>query len=125
MSLDVRLYYGGKEELPCRHCGGTGRTTEEPEEVYEANVTHNLAQMAEAAGIYKHLWRPEEIGVTKASQLIEPLRVGLELLKADPDRFEAYNPSNGWGSYKNFVPWVESYLRACEANRDAEIRVSR
>jgi len=37
-----------------------------PTSVYDANITHNLGAMAEAAGIYKHLWRPEEIGITKA-----------------------------------------------------------
>ena len=38
----------------------------EPEGAYSANITHNLGKMAEEAGIYKHLWRPEEIGITKA-----------------------------------------------------------
>lgn len=27
--------------------------------IFSANITHNLNAMAEAAGIYKHLWRPE------------------------------------------------------------------
>jgi precorrin-6x reductase len=27
---------------------------------FEANITHNLNRMAEAAGVYKVLWRPEE-----------------------------------------------------------------
>lgn len=46
-------------------------------EVYDANITHNLNTMAEEAGIYKHLWRPEELGITKAKDLIEPLAEGL------------------------------------------------
>lgn len=98
---------------------------EETNEVYSSNVTHNLNSMAEEAGIYKHLWRPDEIGITKAGQLIEPLRAGLTLLKSDPPRFEKHNPLNGWGSYQAFVPWVENYLRACEENPDADIHVSR
>jgi hypothetical protein len=60
--------------------------------------------MAEAAGIYMHLWRPEEIGITKAHELIEPLTNGLKLLKDDPEKFKAYDSPNGWGTYKNFVP---------------------
>lgn len=29
-------------------------------EVFNRGITHNLNKMAEAVGIYKHLWRPEE-----------------------------------------------------------------
>ena len=96
-----------------------------PTEVYWANITHNLGRMAGEAGIYQALWRPEEIGLTTAAQLIEPLAAGLALLKADPARFEAHNSPNGWGLYKNFVPFVERYLEACRENPDATIRVSR
>ncbi len=97
----------------------------QPTEVYEANITHNLGAMANEAGIYKHLWRPDEIGITKAAELIEPLRAGLALMKADPPRFEAHDSPNGWGLYKNFVPFVEKYLAACEEFPDADVSVSR
>ena len=29
------------------------------DELYSANITHNLTGMADAAGIYMHLWRPQ------------------------------------------------------------------
>ena len=93
--------------------------------VYDANITHNLGKMANAAGIYKHLWRPEELGITKAAELIEPLREGLARLKADPEEYEQYNASNGWGKYEHFVEFVEEYLAACDANPDATVEVSR
>lgn len=32
---------------------------------YHANITHNLGKMAEAAGIYHALWRPDEIGIKR------------------------------------------------------------
>ncbi len=35
---------------------------EETNEVYSANITHNLGEMADKAGIYYALWRPEEKG---------------------------------------------------------------
>ncbi len=100
-------------------------TRVQPTEVYSSNITHNLNKMAEAAGIYAHLWRPEEIGITKAAQLIDPLREGLARLRADPAKFEAYNASNGWGLYKHFVPFVEQYLAACIKYPDADVSVSR
>lgn len=96
-----------------------------PVTVYDANITHNLNKMAEAAGIYKHLWRPDEIGVTKACELIEPLTAGLAKLKADPAHFEQFNAPNGWGMYRHFVQFVEEYLAACVENPDADVRVSR
>jgi hypothetical protein len=96
-----------------------------PTHIYDRNITHNLNRMAEEAGIYKELWRPDEIDVTHARQLIAPLRAGLERLKADPDRFRKLNPSNGWGSYEGLVQFVEEYLGACEENPDAEVSVSR
>ena len=98
---------------------------EESNAVYSGNITHNLNSMAEEAGIYKHLWRPDEIGVTKAHQLVEPLRVGLALLKSYPERFEKHNSPNGWGLYKHFVPFVEEYLAACEQHPDADVSVWR
>lgn len=100
-------------------------TAVRPTKVYSANITHNLGRMADEAGIYRHLWRPEEIGITTAGQLIEPLSVGLELLKSDPSRFKAYNSPNGWGLYEHLVPFVEQYLEACKENPDAEIGVWR
>lgn len=94
-------------------------------EVYDSNITHNLKKMAEAAGIYMHLWRPEEIGITKAEQLIVPLTNGLKWLKDCPEHFKAYDSPNGCGTYKHFVPFVENYLRACEENPDALVEASR
>ena len=103
MSLDITLY-------------AVRRTA-----VYDANITHNLNKMASEAGIYKELWRPEEVGITKAGQLIKPLQEGLALLKSDPERFKHLNPENGWGSYEGLVEFVEKYLEACVESPDAEV----
>jgi hypothetical protein len=81
--------------------------------------------MAEAAGIYNHLWRPGEIGITHARQLIKPLKGGLAKMKLDPDKYREYDSPNGWGRYDDFVPWIERYIEACIQDPDAEIRVSR
>jgi hypothetical protein len=98
---------------------------EESDEVYSANITHNLNSMAGEAGIYKELWRPDEIGVTHAEQLIAPLRSGLALLKEKPEYFRRFNPENGWGSYEGLVEFVADYLAACERYPIAEVYASR
>lgn len=94
-------------------------------EIYSANITHNLNVMSKEAGIYKHLWKPEELGITTAGQLIEPLTAGLALLKSDPERFKKFNPKNLWGEYANLVQFVEEYLNACISEPEAKIEVSR
>lgn len=97
----------------------------EPCEVFESNITHDLAGMATEAGIHKHLWRPDGIGITKAGELIGPLTTGLALMRSDPARFKAFDADNRWGTYDQFLPWIEKYLAACREYPDAEVRVSR
>jgi hypothetical protein len=92
---------------------------------YSANITHNLNKMAMAAGIYQHLWRPDEIGIVRASELIDPLAKGLALLKSKPQYFRAFDSPNGWGIYDHFVPFVENYLAACRAHPKAKVEVCR
>ena len=81
--------------------------------------------MAEEAGIYKHLWRPEELDIKTAAELIGPLEIGLQRLKDAPEYFKQFEPDNERGKYDVFVTWVEKYLAACKENPDAEISVSR
>ena len=96
-----------------------------PLDIYEGNITHNLAEMAKAAGIYEVLWRPEELGMGTARELIRPLRAGLAALRADPAHFRLLEPSNGWGSYESLVEFVTDYLAACEIHPNATLEVSR
>jgi len=108
MSLDVAL--------TCGHCNG---------ELFSANITHNLNAMAEAVGIYKPVWRPDENGIRHASDLIDILETGIAKMKADPAKFKEMDPENGWGSYDNFLPWLESYLEACKKYPKAVIGACR
>ena len=80
--------------------------------------------MARAAGIYEHLWRPHEMGIETAGQLIEPLERGISLMKQDPQRFRALDSPNGWGTYRDFLPWLETLLQACRDYADAKVDVS-
>lgn len=96
---------------------------DDPEYVYESNITHNVAAMAKLAGVYDCCWRPNESGLTKAKDLIEPLTVGLRALEADPGRFKRLNPENGWGNYDGLVEFVREYLEACVRYPEADVRV--
>lgn len=152
MSLDVSLFLTGAKRKQgsgvwVLDCGETRQITreewyerfpycepvafKEPEdvvmddEVYWRNITHNLNKMAGAAGIYEACWRPEGIGVTHAKQLIPLLKAGLERLLADPEKFKAFNPKNGWGDYEGLVNFVRDYLARCEQYPEATVSVSR
>ncbi len=93
--------------------------------VFHANITHNLNTMAEAAGIYKALWRPEEVNIETAEQLIAPLRTGLAWLQTEPEHFKQFNPQNGWGDYNGLVEFIADYLRACTRYPAAKVRAWR
>lgn len=125
MSLDI--YLKGEPRVAtcvCPECDHGHDRIEVPS-IYSANITHNLNVMADAAGLYWPIWRPEEIGIQVASELIEPLRVGISALKAEPSRFKAMEPKNKWGTYDNFIPWLERLLEACEKNPEAKVEASR
>jgi len=94
-------------------------------EVFSQNITHNLNKMAEALGIYKAVWRPEEINFTKAKQLIEPLENAIKLMREDPEKYKKFDAENGWGTYRDFLPWLKKYLAACKESPNARIEVSR
>ena len=115
MSLDVHLM----AEV------NTGASEPVEVELFWRNITHNLNTMADKAGIYKHLWRPEEIAIDTAEQLVDPLKIGLARLKSDPEEFKKLNPPNGWGDYDGLVAFVEDYLAACEKHPKAKVSVSK
>lgn len=98
--------------------------------VYSANITHNLTDMAERCGLYKPLWRPEEIEIVDgikietADQLVPFLTHGLSILCGNPEKFKKYNPKNGWGNYELLVEFTADYIVACVKNPSARIEVS-
>jgi hypothetical protein len=118
-----------REEWDRLHPGieqvAVGAMDVEDNRVYSANITHNLNAMAKVVEIYMPLWRPDEIGITTASELIKPLAVGLNELIYDPVKYKKFNPPNGWGSYEVLVEFVREYLAACQKWPNANVRVWR
>jgi hypothetical protein len=123
MSLDVYLFK--HKEIPDSTPSYGEKDSEESEELYWANITHNLGEMAKEAGIYQALWRPEEIGATQAKDIIDIVDKGLLDLIARPSYYERFDSPNGWGTYKHFVPFVAKYLEALKKYPESYIYVSR
>ena len=124
MSLDVYLY--GPTRMVPRRCDlGHIHEQEEGEELFSANITHNLNKMADAAGLYEALWRPEQIDANVAADLIPRLEAGLAKLQADPAEYRKLNPGNGWGNYSHLLELTRDYLKACKEHPTATIQVCR
>lgn len=139
MSLDVTL----KITYHVSYDGG--KTLEErEEEVYGANITHNLGEMAKRAGLYEALWRPymlkedyvttEDYGKEleyeanveiRAKEILPVIEKGLEDMKLRPEYFKKFDSPNGWGLYDNFIPWIEKYAEACKEFPEAIVYVDR
>lgn len=115
MSLDFKLYAlcdtGGKE--PRHHS------------VVDLNITHNLSTMADKAGIYDCLWRPDENEITRATDLISPLEAGIKKLESDPEKYKAMNPENGWGCREGLLLFAKHILESAKDNPSALISVCR
>lgn len=70
----------------------------------EWNYTHNCNDMMRAAGVD---WVYTLDGL-KVKDTIPQFEMMLENLKADPERYIAMNPPNGWGDYNSLVAiWEE------------------
>jgi hypothetical protein len=95
------------------------------ETLFDRNITHNLANMADACGVYKCLWRPDENDIKTASQLIEPLENALKMILSDVGKFIKYNATNGWGTVEGFVMFLEDCLSAAKEYPLALITVCR
>tara|TARA_R110000796_G_scaffold177590_1_gene294414 strand:+ start:896 stop:1294 length:399 start_codon:yes stop_codon:yes gene_type:complete len=119
MSLDVSLH--------------DPTATYDTEELYHANITHNLNLMANNAGIYDALWKPyrllegcsytadrqeeedfRQLNIDKVSaDMITPtIEKGLDDMKKRPEYYKQFDSDNGWGIYDDFIPFIEKYLEA-------------
>lgn len=94
-------------------------------EVHWQNITHNLNKMADVAGFYKALWRPEEIPITKAKELLPYLEKGVADMRENPEKYMYHSAENGWGTYEQFLPWLDTLIQACKDYPESTISVSR
>jgi hypothetical protein len=120
MSLDIYVYIQATDQHDPEDIEQHAKVDESGEkvplvEVYWANITHNLNQMASAAGIYQVLWRPGYEYTPITPEVCQQLEEGLAKLKADPEEYKKYNAPNGWGLYQHFVPFVEGVLEAVKS----------
>jgi hypothetical protein len=93
------------------------------------NFTHNLASMAEAAGIYQVLWHPNKdytdtwhdswIEYTTAAEILPILQNGYDKMLSDPIYYKSFEPANRWGTYDEFIKVIAEIIQACKDHAGA------
>lgn len=117
MSLNI---YGKipTQECECPKCGAefTQFTT-----VFDMNITHNLKKMAVEAGcgILWDLWDK------KAWEIITDVKSAIKNLEENPEKFDAFNAPNGWGTRIQFIPWLKQLLEKLEEFPHAKLLISK
>ena len=120
MSLDVSLYEIKKIECECWKIHKI-----KWDWIRDYNITHNLNKMAEEAGLYYVLRRPEEIWVSMWKEALPLLEKWLKKLIAHPNKYKKLNPENGWWDYEWLVEFVKEYIFQVKENPDCMVSVSR
>jgi len=97
------------DEIEARHEHGDVR-------VFDKNVGGSLEDLAISADLYQYIWRPDEIGIDKASQLLGPLITGYQRLKEHKT----------WSvQYDRLCCLVSEYIIVCGEHPDATVTVWR
>lgn len=94
------------------------------------NITHNLAKMAnqcevDGVSLYTLLWHPDEVlinGKPSISYCQNILILYIEL-KTHRERYEKFNPSNGWGSYDSLLNALKKIAMCFINNYISDLKV--
>ena len=121
MSLEIYLY--SKKTLTC-DCGRV-HEIDTDNNVFNANITSNLYRMAIEAGVGDELWNPYELDISKAGQLIEPLNNAIADMEHRPSHYQKFDAANGWGTYKDFLPWLKRLYDACKEYPNSTVEISK
>ena len=88
-------------------------------ELLEINYTYNVSKMFSAAiGETPSKWNGKP-----ASEVREACLKILAAFEADPAKFQAMNPENGWGDFDGARNFIRSISDACQKAPRAIVRV--
>lgn len=90
--------------------------------VVSKNITHNLGQMWKEAGIYDALYMSEG---KKAEEILPVLKEGLNKMIDDPIKYKAFDAPNGWGEYRDALPWLTELIAEIREYPDGIISISK
>jgi|SRR6266852_4906709 len=89
----------------------------EPAVIWESNYTSNCSGMWwEALG--RSL---RDFQGAPCSESAGPLAEGAQRMQAEPERYRAMNPENGWGDYEGALEFLRDLAEACKTHSRAVI----
>lgn len=91
-------------------------------EVFSMNITHNLSTMADKAGFYEQLWYLS--GIRTCEDLLPYIEAGLAELKWKPNEYSQYSNKGGWGTYEQFVDWLQKLIDNLKIDPKADLFTS-
>lgn len=91
-------------------------------QVISKNITHNVSGMWKEAGIHEELYNSDG---KKALEIIPALEAGFKLMAEDPERFKAFDASNGWGTYRHALPWLAELISELKNHPNGIITISK
>lgn len=108
MSLDFTLY--------------SDNESNDVDNIYSGNYTHNVAKMWRRSGVYDALYNSEG---KLAKDILPVLANGYEHMKENPSEYEELNPPNKWGSYEGALDYLKEVMDACRKYPNSKIAISK
>lgn len=90
-------------------------------DILDANYTYNVSGMLKEALGTEHGIR--DLDGVECSVAAPILRRGIDAMVADPARFEAMDPPNGWGSHHGALELLIKIAEACARAPRATLRI--
>ncbi len=87
---------------------------------YSANITSNVAKMWRLAGCDL-----AEYHMMSADALAAALGPAIADMRANPAKYQALNPANGWGSYETCLRFLTDLHDACIKHDLTTVRIDR
>lgn len=96
-------------------------TAKRETEIYESNVTYNLAKM-----YYKCIDKEKGFKKLDGMNCKEALPIvenAIRDMLVNADEYRKLNPKNGWGSYEGLLETLQGIRKCCQKNFDGKISV--
>ena len=94
-------------------------------QVFAEGINHNVGCIARHIGVHRCLWRAPEKGFRKASQLTQPLRDALDMIRAHRESLRMIEAPNGFGTVEQLEDFLLRLHQACVKHPEAELEVWR
>jgi len=97
----------------------------EATEVYTGKIENILTGIAIESSLYDPIWDPSSLGAVQASDLIEHLQKGIDILIKERKYFSYLEPRSKKGTSEDLLQFAKEYLAACKDFPVAKIEVKR